>query len=72
MVKKGIIDLELLNYYKELYIKAETLLEIFGSEKKKRGDFTYKTLPQANIKPSEESLNNAKLFYKHIYNLLEN
>ena len=72
LVKRGIIDLELFNYYKELYIKAETLLEIFGNEKQKRGNFTYKTLPQANIEPSRQSLNNAKLFFKHIYNLLEN
>jgi len=47
-------------------------LEIFGNEKQKRGNFTYKTLPQANIEPSRQSLNNAKLFFKHIYNLLEN
>lgn len=71
LVKKGKLDLELLNYYKELILKAEELLGIFKLEKKKRGDFTYKKLSEANQSPSEDSLNNAKLFYKNIYNLLE-
>ncbi len=70
LVTLGKIDLELFNYYKELYIKAEILLEIFSNEKQKRGNFTYKNLAQANVEPSKESLSNAQIFYKNIYHLL--
>jgi hypothetical protein len=40
-------------------------LEIFKTEKKKRGDFTYNTIPQANMEPAGESIKNAKEFMKH-------
>ncbi|MDA3855395.1 MAG: hypothetical protein PF569_03990 [Candidatus Woesearchaeota archaeon] len=72
LVEDGKIDLELLNYYQELILKAEELLGIFKLEKKKRGEFTYQKLSQANLLPSKNSLDNAKLFFKNIYNLLEN
>ena len=48
-----------------MIVKAESLLEIFRAEKKKRGDFTYNTIAQANIEPANESLKNAKTFFKH-------
>lgn len=63
------IDLELLKIYKDIVVKAEELLGIFVKEKSKRSKFTYKMLPQANLKPARESLDNAKKFYKNI-NLL--
>ncbi len=71
LVRLGKIDLELLNYYKEIISRAEELLDIFKIEKKKRGQFTYQRLSQANKEPSETSLNNARLFFKNIFNLLE-
>ena len=70
-VDKGIIDVELLKLYEKLLLRAETLLEIFWIEKKKRGEFTYQKIHQANLEPAKESLENAKIFFKHIYNLCE-
>ncbi len=69
-VKLGILDVELLRLYEKVLIKAETLLEIFKFEKSKRGKFTYRKLAQANVEPAQESLDNAKTFFKHIYNLI--
>jgi len=62
----GQIDVELLKIYKEIVVKAEELLGIFVKEKSKRGEFTYRTLPQANLEPAKESLGNAGKFYKNI------
>lgn len=70
-VKQGIIDVELLKIYQNIMIKAETLLHIFELEKTKRGKFTYKTIPQANKEPAEESIKNAKLFFSNVYNLCQ-
>ncbi len=64
--KTGELDLELLKLYQEALVRAETLLGIFHDEKKKRGDFTYKTLPQANQMPARESIANAQTFYKNL------
>jgi uncharacterized protein (UPF0332 family) len=69
LVEKGVIDVELLKIYEEMLIKADTLLHIFRHEKAKRGDFTYRKLPQANLEPAKESIENAKTFFKHMYNL---
>lgn len=69
-VDQGILQKELLELYKEVLIKADTLLDIFKSERKKRGQFTYEKLPQANRQPALDSLDNAKNFFKHIYSLL--
>ncbi len=69
-VQNGELDVELLKIYKEIIVKAESLLGIFQKEKSKRGDFTYRILPQANVEPAKESLNNSKIFFKHIYNVL--
>jgi len=64
-IDTGILDVKLLLIYKKMIIKAESLLEIFRAEKKKRGEFTYNTIAQANIEPANESLENAKTFFKH-------
>lgn len=64
-IDTGFLDTKLLLIYKKMIIKAECLLEIFKAEKKKRGDFTYNTISQANIEPANESLENAKTFFKH-------
>lgn len=70
LTDKGEIDLELLNFYSELLIKTNDLLGIFKIEKRKRGNFTYQKLNEANKNPAEKSLSNAKIFFKNIYNLL--
>jgi len=54
-----------------MFIKAEELLGIFKREKSKRGEFTYQKLPQANLYPARESLENAETFFKNI-NLILN
>ncbi len=64
-IDTGIMDARLLIIYKQMIVRAEALLEIYKQEKKKRGDFTYNTIPQANKDPAEESIKNAKEFYKH-------
>jgi len=69
LVSQGIVDEELLKLYEEVLIKAEKLLGIFKVEKKKRGEFTYQRIAQANLEPAKESLENAKIFLKHIYDL---
>jgi len=70
-VEQGIVDVELLRIYEEMIIKADTLLHIFKHEKGKRGKFTYRKLPQANLDPAQESLDNAMNFFKHINLLCE-
>ena len=72
LVSQGIIDKELLRLYEEVLVKAEKLLGIFKIEKKKRGEFTYQRIAQANLEPAKESLENAKTFLKHIYDLCNN
>ncbi len=69
LVLQGIVDKELLMLYEEVLLKAEELLGIFKIEKKKRGEFTYQRIAQANLEPAKESLDNAKKFIKHIYDL---
>jgi len=64
-IDTGLLDVGLLKIYSEMIIRAETLLEIYRIEKKKRGDFTYNTIPQANKEPAEESVKNAKEFFRH-------
>ena len=43
----------------------------FFREKWKRGHFTYETIPQANKKPAEESVEHATKFVKNIRAILE-
>ena len=65
LVHAGIIDVELLQIYKSIVIKADELLGIFKKEKSKRGRFTYQRLPQANLGIAEESLVHAEKFFKN-------
>ena len=69
-VDNGKLDKYILEAYKRVLIRAEELLQIMKNEKNKRGKFTYKTFPQANKSPAEESINNATLFVLHIKQLL--
>lgn len=71
LVDEGILDVELLKIYQNMLVKADTLLHIFELEKSKRGKFTYKTIPQANQEPAQESIKNAQIFFNNIYRLCE-
>ena len=68
-VSEGIVSEELLKLYEEVLIKAETLLVIFKSEKKKRGEFTYQKIAQANREPANQSLENAKTFFSNLFRI---
>jgi uncharacterized protein (UPF0332 family) len=70
-VDSGIIDVELLEIYDNIIVRADELLQIFKDEKWKRGHYTYKTIPQANKDPAEESINNAIKFIKNIKAIIE-
>jgi uncharacterized protein (UPF0332 family) len=65
-VDTGVLDVKLLEIYRKLVIRADELLDIFRGEKQKRGDFTYKTIPQANKEPADDSVKNAKIFVSNI------
>ncbi|MEM3127286.1 MAG: hypothetical protein QW331_04445 [Candidatus Woesearchaeota archaeon] len=65
------LDLELFRIYQKMMIRAEELLGIFEIEKGKRAKFTYKTIPQANKEPAEESLMNAAKFLQNCNTYLE-
>lgn len=71
-VDSGILDVNLLNIYHKMIIKADSLLQIFKDEKWKRGHFTYKTIPQANKEPAKQSIKNSSFFVKNIKKVLEN
>src|SRR3989338_749993 len=71
LVELGIVTKDLLKIYEEILVKAETLLGIFKTERKKRGAFTYQKLSQANLEPANKSLENAKTFFKSIRKLCE-
>ncbi len=70
-VKTGILDMELLQIYQKMIVRADELLQIFKDEKWKRGHFTYQTIPQANKKPAEQSTQNALTFVKNIKLIIE-
>ncbi|MBI4447873.1 HEPN domain-containing protein [Candidatus Woesearchaeota archaeon] len=70
-VDLGILDVELLRIYNKMIVRADELLGLFQAEKRKRGQFVYKTIPQANIEPTIESIDNAKKFVKHIKQIIE-
>lgn len=65
-VDAGILDVELLNIYRSMIVRADRLLGIFALEKGKRTRFTYYTMPQANQTPAEESVKNAGFFISSI------
>jgi uncharacterized protein (UPF0332 family) len=71
LVETGELDVELLKIYQEAIVRAEYLLGIFKEEKKKRGEFTYRTMPQANKEPAKESIEHSKTFFKHMIALLQ-
>jgi len=70
-VDSGILDIELLNIYQKMIVRADELLQIFKDEKWKRGHFTYQTIPQANKEPAEQSVQHALTFLKNIKLILE-
>lgn len=70
LVKTGNLDVQLLSLYRKSIIQAEELLGIFSMERGKRGTFTYQKLPQANMRPASDSLENASLFFKNISGIL--
>ena len=71
LVDTGILDVKLLEIYQKLVVRADELLGIFKEEKQKRGDFTYKTIPQANQEPAEDSIKNAQIFVSNIRKIIE-
>ncbi len=58
----GALDKELLNIYENAALEAETLLNIFLLEKRKRGKFTYNVNANANLPFAKDSIENAKKF----------
>lgn len=70
-VDAGILDVELLNIYKSMIVRADRLLGIFALEKGKRTEFTYYTIPQANQSPAEESVKNAEFFISSIKEIIK-
>src|SRR3989338_5503422 len=67
---KNEIKTEAPEVHKKMVVRADALLGIFSMEKRKRGEFTYQKLPQANKEPAQESLNNASFFFKNINKIL--
>ena len=72
LVSTGKLDTELLKIYHKMVVRADALLGIFSMEKRKRGEFTYQKIPQANQEPAQESLNHASFFFKNIYKIVRN
>ncbi|MDO8563991.1 MAG: hypothetical protein Q7R87_03200 [Nanoarchaeota archaeon] len=70
-VKNGSINTELLNIYEDVKIKAKYLLEILENEEENRTIYTYNKLPQANKEPAEGSLNNARIFFSHMKEIIK-
>ncbi len=70
-VDSGKINKQLLEIYDAETEKAEVLLKIFFSEKRKRGIFTYNVKSEANIPSAQESTNNARTFVSLIKSLVE-
>ncbi|MFA5887709.1 MAG: hypothetical protein WC852_03295 [Candidatus Nanoarchaeia archaeon] len=70
LVETGKLDVELLKIYKNIVVRADELLGIFSKEKGKRGEFTYRKLPQANLEPAMESMKNALFFFKQINKII--
>ena len=71
-VQKGVLDEELLKIYDSEIIKADSLLNIFKTEKKKRGAFTYNVQSEANLPYAKESINNSRKFLSILKSILEN
>ncbi len=71
-VNSGSLNKEVLDIYETETEKANTLLKIFKSEKKKRGRFTYDVNSNANIPYAKESLDNVIKFVSLIKAIIEN
>lgn len=71
LVKKKVIDAELLKIYEEAKVKAEYLLEIMTEERDKRTKFTYEIHSEGNKEPAQQSLDNAQFFFNHIKQFIE-
>jgi uncharacterized protein (UPF0332 family) len=71
IVNSGDIDKQLLDIYETETLKAETLLNIFFTEKRKRGIFTYNIKSEANLPYAKESIENARKFISMIKLLIE-
>ena len=54
-----------------MIVRADGLLGIFKNEKWKRGHYTYKTIPQANKEPAQDSLINSKFFVSNIMKVIK-
>lgn len=70
-VDTGILDVELLKIYKTMIVRADELLFLLERERKKRGQFTYHTIAQANIPYAEESIRNARKFVENIVEVMK-
>ena len=70
-VETGILDINLLQIYRKMIVKADELLGLFSQEKWKRGHFTYHTISQANIEPAKESVSNSKRFIANIKEVIK-
>lgn len=70
-VDSGVLDVELLKIYNKMIVRADELLGLFKLEKSKRGKFTYQKLPQANLEPAKESVDNTFKFFTNIYKIIE-
>jgi uncharacterized protein (UPF0332 family) len=64
LTKEKILDKDLFDIYEFEIIKADSLLQIFRSEKKKRGKFTYQIKSEANIPFAQESIRNAENLFQ--------
>ena len=69
-VDTGLLDVELLKMYQTMMVRADELLSLFRTERKKRGHFTYQTLAQANVPYAEESVRNARKFLENIMEVI--
>ena len=70
-IKTNELDVNLLKIYNKMVVRADKLLGIFKDEKRKRGHFTYQTIPQANKDPAEDSLKNTKFFVSNIMKVIK-
>ncbi len=66
-----LLDKHLLELYEDAKVKAQDLLHIMEEEKRNRGNFTYRTFPQTNKEPAEQSLSNARHFIRHIRGFIQ-
>jgi uncharacterized protein (UPF0332 family) len=70
-VNSGILDRELLLIYEDAIGKSDSLLNIFSTEKRKRGFFTYNIKSEANLPYARESVSNAKKFISTLKAIVE-